>query len=385
VAEVAEVSAPSAPVDTVTLFLSGDVMTGRGIDQVLPHPSAPRLYEPYLNSALAYVEIAERVNGPVPRPAAFEYPWGDALHVLAHVKPDARIVNLETAVTTSDQPWPQKGINYRMHPANVRCLTAAGLDCCVLANNHVLDWGHGGLAETLDVLRGAGIRTAGAGAHRAGAQAPAVLEVGPQRRVLVFAMGSEDSGIPAEWAAHPDRGGVELLPDFSERTVDAIASRIAGVRRRGDLVVASVHWGSNWGYHVPDEHRRFAHALVERAGVDVVHGHSSHHPRPIEVHRGRLILYGCGDLINDYEGIEGYELFRGDLSLMYFVTLEAGTGLLQRLDMAPMRMQRFRLNRAGEDDAKWLAKTLDRETKSRFDTRIRRGADGWLHVVWEAR
>ena len=47
---------------------------------------------------------------------------------------------------------------------------------------------------------------------------------------------------------------------------------------------------------------RFAHRLID-AGVDVVHGHSSHHPRPIEVYRGKLILYGCGDTIDDYEGI----------------------------------------------------------------------------------
>jgi poly-gamma-glutamate synthesis protein (capsule biosynthesis protein) len=381
-AQPAQDSPRSAPQNTITLFLSGDVMTGRGIDQVLPHPSAPRLYEPYVNSALSYVELAERVNGPIPRPAAFAYPWGDALEVLAHAKPEARIVNLETAVTTSDRPWPHKGINYRMHPANLPCLTAAAIDCCVLANNHVLDWSHAGLNETLDVLHAAGIRTAGAGTDAAQAVAPAIVELGPGRRVLVFAMGTEDSGIPPDWAAMPDRAGVALLPDLSARTVEAVAARIAAARRPGDVVIASIHWGSNWGYNVPEEHRRFAHALVEQADVAIVHGHSSHHPRPMEVHRGRLILYGCGDLINDYEGIEGYELFRGDLSLMYFATLEVGTGNLVRLSMAPMRMQRFRLERAGEPDVKWLAKTLDRETKSRFDTRVLAGSDGSLHVEW---
>ena len=47
-------------------------------------------------------------------------------------------------------------------------------------------------------------------------------------------------------------------------------------------------------------------ALIEEAGVPVVHGHSSHHPKAIEVYEGRLILYGCGDFLNDYEGIAGY-------------------------------------------------------------------------------
>lgn len=114
-------------------------MTGRGIDQILPHPVDPRLYEPWVTDAREYVGLAERANGPVPRPVDFAYVWGDALAELDAAAPDLRIVNLETAVTRNDEPWLGKGINYRMHPENVACLAAARLDCCTLANNHVLD------------------------------------------------------------------------------------------------------------------------------------------------------------------------------------------------------------------------------------------------------
>ena len=96
------------------LFLCGDVMTGRGIDQVLPHPSPPRIYEPVVRDARMYVALAEDVNGPVPRAVEPSYIWGDALDELKHVAPAARIVNLETSVTCSEEAWP-KGINYRMH------------------------------------------------------------------------------------------------------------------------------------------------------------------------------------------------------------------------------------------------------------------------------
>src|SRR5512143_3888726 len=141
-----------------TLFLTGDVMTGRGIDQVLPTPSDPQLYESYVTDAREYVKLAERAHGEIRKPVSFDYIWGDALAELDRAAPDARIVNLETSVTTSPGPWPAKGINYRMHPANVGCLTAPRLDCCTLANNHVLDWGYAGLDETLRTLRAAGIR-----------------------------------------------------------------------------------------------------------------------------------------------------------------------------------------------------------------------------------
>src|SRR5512139_1411087 len=127
--------------DSLTLSLAGDVMTGRGIDQIQAHPCDPALYESLVRDARDYVRLAEAVNGPVPAPVAPAYIWGEALAAIDRRQPDLRLVNLETAITTADQPWPGKGVHYRMHPANIGCLQAARIDCCALANNHVLDWG----------------------------------------------------------------------------------------------------------------------------------------------------------------------------------------------------------------------------------------------------
>ena len=90
------------------LFLCGDVMTGRGIDQALPHPMHPNLYEPCVRDAREYVALAEKANGPIPRPLSFEYIWGDALPELERAEVDLRIANLETAVTSAETPWPEK-------------------------------------------------------------------------------------------------------------------------------------------------------------------------------------------------------------------------------------------------------------------------------------
>ncbi|MCC6610515.1 MAG: CapA family protein [Burkholderiales bacterium] len=372
---------PSLRSSPVTLFLSGDVMAGRGIDQILPHPSVPHLFEPYVRSALGYVALAERSAGPIARPVEFAYVWGDALAELERVRPDARIVNLETAVTTSEDAWPGKGIHYRMHPGNVPCLSAAKIDCCTLANNHVLDWGRRGLAETLATLRAAGIRTAGAGRNADEAAAPASIALPGGGRVLVFAYGLESSGIGAAWAAGRDRAGVSFLPNFSMRTVDEIARSVRAAKSEGDIVVASIHWGGNWGYAIPRAERAFAHALVEGAAVDVVHGHSSHHPKGIEVHRDKLILYGCGDFLNDYEGIGGYESYRADLTLMYFPTLDAASGRLVRLGLTPMQIRRLRLNRAADADTRWLETMLSRECGTP-GTRVEREAANSFVLHW---
>jgi len=102
--------APSRDTQTITLFLCGDVMTGRGIDQILPYPSDPRIYEPYMTSAQGYVKIAEEASGPIPKPVDFAYIWGDALEELRRADPDVRIINLETAVTNSAEFWAGKGL-----------------------------------------------------------------------------------------------------------------------------------------------------------------------------------------------------------------------------------------------------------------------------------
>ena len=169
----------SAESASVTLFLCGDVMTGRGIDQILPHPGKPNLYEPYMRSALGYVQIAEQVTGSIGRPVDFPYIWGDALAELERCIPTHG-----SSIWKRPSPPPRssagKGIHYRMHPEQHACLTAAGIDCCALANNHVLDWGPRAGGDAGDAARWASgpparasrAEAAGAGDHRASGRGP---------------------------------------------------------------------------------------------------------------------------------------------------------------------------------------------------------------------
>ena len=143
----------------------------------------------------------------------------------------------------------------------------------------------------------------------------------------------------------------------------------------------SLHWGGNWGYAVPPGQRAFAHALVDTAGVDIVHGHSSHHPRGIEVYRGRPILYGCGDLLNDYEGIGGHEAYRAELGLMYFPTLERASGRLRALELVPTRIRDLRVNRADAGDRAWLLAMLQRECAA-LGTAVEPGTGSGFVVRW---
>jgi poly-gamma-glutamate synthesis protein (capsule biosynthesis protein) len=365
----------------ITLFLCGDVMLGRGIDQVLPHSNDPTLHEPYVRSAQGYVALAEEESGEIPAPVGVDYVWGDALAALRRAQPAARIVNLETAVTTSDDYQRRKGIHYRMHPGNVDVLRSVGVDAAVLANNHVLDWGEAGLIESLETLEDAGIPAVGAGQDGEASAAPVTLPLSSQHRLKLFAYASPDSGVPRDWGAGAGRPGVNLLEDYSEKTMRAVIEHIRAHSSEEDVVVFSVHWGDNWGYGVPEHHTRLARALIDRAGVDVVYGHSSHHPKGIEVYEDRLILYGCGDFLNDYEGIGGHDEYRPELTLLYLPEIAAASGRLQRLKLVPMRISRFRLHRADQASARWLR---DRLASHSDGVRIELADDGTL-LVWPER
>lgn len=368
---------------SVTLFLSGDVMLGRGIDQIQTQSTDPRLYEPALTDARQYIALATAVNGPIPRRVDPMYVWGDALDELAGLAPDVRIVNLENAVTARGAPSAGKYIHYRTHPDNVAVLSVAGIDVCVLANNHVLDWGPTGLSDTLQALARMGVRPAGAGLDLDAARAPAIVPAGDGRRVKVVGMASMTSGVPTSWRAGDRTAGVHLIADDPREAVASVRQSI-GERRPGDIVVVSIHWGANWGHEIPVWQRRLAHRLIDTGAVDVIHGHSAHHPKGVEVYRGKLVLYGCGDLINDYEGIRGHEAYRSEVRAMYFASLDPDSGDLRSLRIVPMRAARFRLRRATPGEAVGLVDVLNREGR-RLGTRFAVDARGRLVLTHTAR
>lgn len=357
-------------------------MLGRGIDRILPHPSLSGLHEGYVKNTRGYVELAEAKSGKIPMPVSYSYVWGEALKAFDTFKPDIKLINLETSITTSENFERGKGIHYRMHPDNIACLRAAQIDCCALANNHVLDWRKAGLIETLETLKKSSVRFAGAGHTIREAEAPAVFPIGDRHRLLVFSYGSQSSGIPVSWSATKSEPGIALLPDYSDLALQQVRDNIQDYKQPGDVVVVSIHWGGNWGYTIPNARIQFAHKLVSDADVDLIHGHSCHHVQGCEVYRNKLILYGCGDFLDDYEGIDGYEVYRGDLGLMYFASVNITTGDLVKLQMVPTRINRFKVNDASDLDLSWLKNTLNREGRT-FGTRVELMPDNVLELKWE--
>lgn len=350
------------------------------------------------------------------------YLWGDYLGMHIRPPPQLRLLNLETSVTESianpDVPW-HKGIRYHLNPRNLRDVLA-GFErerhggtapipyALCFANNHAMDFGRRAMEqETVPALAGLlappGLgRVAGAGADSAAAGRPAEFHIPVDGAgtgdvdgdaatttttttvVQVFAMATQCSGTPLDWAAGAGRAGMVVLPPLrSHSAVDEAVRRVTEVVQRwrrppatasagaaATIVVLSVHWGPNWAYRGrsppgaadPDEadddgqkyRRDLAHRLLDAGTVHLIYGHSSHHVRGLARRAGKLVIYGAGDLVTDYEGFRnpGDERY-SRLGALILADVDAESGDLQALRLVPTFVDRLRLRRLREGSRVW--------------------------------
>jgi len=282
-------------------------MLGRLVDQIFP-THVEELTDHF--HAMMLLRSRTNLSWPI---LDYKYPWGDVFEDI--VKADARIINLETSVTTHPVKWPEKAFNYRMHPDNVKVLTEAKIEYCSLANNHTLDFCTEGMFETMKTLTASGIKWAGVGSNLEEAQKPAIFSV-KDKKIAVFSFSDHYDF----WGASNNKPGINFLD--VDRYTQQDMNRLQGLinstvaAEKPDLVVASLHWGGNYCWIPSKQKQMFAHQLIDLCGVDIIHGHSSHHVQGIEIYKGKPIIYGCGDFVDDYAVTEEYS---NDLGFAYFV------------------------------------------------------------------
>ena len=347
-----------------SLNFIGDTMLGRLIDQMFPQ----HVYEP------EEAEFAQSFLSSEPGSKRFEpeTPWGNVLPLLHSA--DLNLLNLETSATTHPDKWPNKVFNYRMHPSNIAALTAAKIDYATLANNHTLDFCEPGLLETVRTVRQAGVAFAGAGESKDEASQPAVLTLkGSKKEHAIHVWAASDH--PADWA---DVATFNFL-DYSQEKKDELKSLLSRPSSKdASLRIFSVHWGPNYSWQPSKEIRDMAHFLIDECGIDIIHGHSSHHVQGVERYQGKLIIYGCGDFVDDYALNAQY---RNDLSGVWRVNVKETEDKerleLSQLEIIPTKIERFQARRLRPDeaDSEWVRgkiKALSRE----FGTDVQMAAAG---------
>ena len=168
-------------------------------------------------------------------------------------------------------------------------LDQAGIDGVTLGNNHVLDAGDTGLAETLGHLDDAGIARAGAGMDLAGAREPMIFDLGDTKIGVLSYL-----GIPGyDWA-----WATETAPGTAPLKEEVIREDVERLRDEVDLLVVMPHWGKEYLATPEPGQVELAHAAVD-AGADLVVGGHAHWPKGIELYRGAPIFYGVGNFLLD--------------------------------------------------------------------------------------
>jgi poly-gamma-glutamate synthesis protein (capsule biosynthesis protein) len=205
---------------------------------------------------------------------------------------DLVVANHEGPITHRAEPESKldtgrKRYWYRARPDATRALVDAGVRVVSLANNHVLDFGTAGLADTIVALDEAGIAHCGAGATRSEARRPAIVDVNGLRVGFLSFMQRYDIYVAEGVYAARDRPGPLRL------RVDRARVDLARLSGKVDLTVALAHWGRNYRRLNPRQ-RRLAGELCA-AGAGLVIGHHPHVPQRVSVRRGVPVCYSLGN------------------------------------------------------------------------------------------
>jgi poly-gamma-glutamate capsule biosynthesis protein CapA/YwtB (metallophosphatase superfamily) len=201
---------------------------------------------------------------------------------------DFAAVNLETAVTSRGTPQP-KTYHFRTSPTAFTALRDAGVDLVTMANNHVLDYGQAGLADTLAAARAARFPYVGIGTNAAAAWAPYVTTI---KGVTIAVVGvSQVAELASSWVATGHRPGEANAINLS-RTLAAVRA----ARKLASIVIVFMHWGTE-GEACPDSSQLSLAPRLAAAGASIIIGAHAHMLQGSGWLGHTFVAYGMGNFL----------------------------------------------------------------------------------------
>jgi len=303
----------------ITLAFTGDVMLGRLMNQVMKN-------------------------------YGIDYVWGDLRNELKDA--NLTLINLECAITESNKKWDMwpKVFFFKMSPKHKSVLKKAGVDYACLANNHILDFKEKGLLESIKFLKELKIRYGGAGKNLNEAKKPVIFKLN-NLKIGIIAFQDNHS----DWEAGKNKPGTFYL-EVSDKGLEKIKPLIEKNKKNVDIMIVSAHWGPNMVEYPSEKHIDFAHSLID-TGVDIFYGHSSHVFQGIERYKNGLILYDCGEFIDDY-AVD--EFLRNDLSFLFKVKIK---NKIKELELIPIIIKNFQVNKAKGKEAKEINEMMKKRSR----------------------
>ena len=251
----------------------------------------------------------------------YDYPYAKVREYFSA----SRIVfgNLEGPLTDHGTPEQDKKFVFRSPPEKVAAaLKNAGFNVVSLANNHMLDYGADGLAQTIDTLDAAGIQHAGAGADLMSARRPAIFRIDGMRIALL----AYSVTLPDNFYAEEHKAGTAFAHE------DQVREDVLAARKQADIVLVSFHWGQEGKTELRDYQTRLGHAAID-SGASAVIGHHPHILQGVEHYKNGVILYSLGNFtFGSYSMNSPYSVI---------AQLHFHDGRLQDLKFIPINVNNF--------------------------------------------
>lgn len=264
----------------------------------VPEPTPPEP-EPMILAAVGDLMLARKTDR-LMQSEGLDYPLAKLGETLAAA--DLTFGNLESPLGTEGTQLPGKGIWFRARPETLQVLKDGGFNILNIANNHILDYDTPALVQTMGLLTEAGISYVGGGINLDEARKAVILE---SKGISLGFLGYSDMAdifwsykYPRRFKATADQAGVAPLVEDNAYLVDEISQDIQKLKPEVDLVIVSLHWGTEYSRTPTVEQRQVAHQLID-AGADIILGHHPHVFQGLEVYGGGLIAYSLGNFVMD--------------------------------------------------------------------------------------
>lgn len=280
--------------EDITICFIGDLMLGRYYDD---------------EQSNTFQQKLEHMREKQFSKQSLETVYGNTLQKLSSGC-DLVVGNLETCITANTKR-DQKAFNYRLHPIYSQALKLNERTFFNIANNHIMDY-ENGIQDTVKALQENNIKFSG------------VLPETKDYKILqTFTIKNKKIGIFGcadhyeRWKSSTNKEGIYYVDYDDPISIEKMLDKIKEMRKQVDILIMSIHWGFNYASGINNKFVKFAKQVII-SGVDIIHGHSSHHVKCIQHDTDKVIIYGNGDFVNDYAIDQTY---RNDLGMIVKVTI----------------------------------------------------------------
>lgn len=299
----------------VKICFIGDLMLGRYIN----------------NNYSTFMEKLEFIKSQSFSNSSLTTIYGNTLNMLQNC--DLLVGNLETTITNGNNKY-HKVFNYKLDPKYSRALKINKNTFFNLANNHVLDYNVEGLKDTVKYLDILGIKHAGVSTNGLLEEAMKHAEFNINGTKIGI-IGCSDHY--SYWKVSVNKPGLNYI-DYDN--YNNLLTAIKQVKSKVDILILSIHWGPNYAKGVDPTYKKFAYDVLT-AGIDIIHGHSSHHVKCVKHYKDdKIVMYGMGDFVNDY-AIDSY--YRNDLGMI--VTIELKVNKIDKIYITPTVIDKEQVNK----------------------------------------